>query len=401
MSKRQLIASLCAALGVIFLAGVLAVRAFPLQAPAADENGVTVETGAASLLHRAPIQYPPEALEKRIEGQVVLELSLNEKGLVSDARVLSGPEELRRAALQSALQWHFSNDMSLPAKTQVTINFQLPPQGSPTKAEYQGRPFALGPRARSAAAPGGAGAPGAAPVPSAITPLGTLRQIQIDGLSPAARDALLSRLPVHVGDTLSNDAISRVQQVVRETDEHLVTGIRPSPDGTSILRIFIPGPASPYFEQQRKLAAEAARSGIGSGEGGGVGSGVGAGVGAGAAEAAAKAAASGANGPQRIRVGSLVQKTNLLQAPRPVYPPLAKQARIQGAVKLEAVISKDGAVENVTVLSGHPLLVPAALDAVKQWVYRPTLLNGNPVEVITQIDVNFTLLGEPPPQAQP
>ncbi len=95
--------------------------------------------------------------------------------------------------------------------------------------------------------------------------------------------------------------------------------------------------------------------------------------------------------PQRIRVGGNVQKANLINAPKPVYPPLAKQARISGVVKLNAIISKDGTIEQLTVSSGHPLLIPAALEAVKQWRYKPTLLNGEPVEVITQIDVNFTL----------
>lgn len=95
--------------------------------------------------------------------------------------------------------------------------------------------------------------------------------------------------------------------------------------------------------------------------------------------------------PQRIRVGGNVQQTKLLQHSEPVYPPLAQQARISGVVHLNAIIGKDGTVENLTVASGHPLLVPAALQAVKQWVYAPTLLNGQPVEVVTQIEVNFTL----------
>ncbi len=94
---------------------------------------------------------------------------------------------------------------------------------------------------------------------------------------------------------------------------------------------------------------------------------------------------------QRIRVGGNVQQANLIRKVTPVYPPLAKQARIQGTVRFTAIISKDGTIQNLQLISGHPLLVPAAQDAVKQWVYRPTLLNGEPVEVITQIDVNFTL----------
>jgi len=95
--------------------------------------------------------------------------------------------------------------------------------------------------------------------------------------------------------------------------------------------------------------------------------------------------------PQRIKVGGNVQQAMLIAQPRPLYPPLAKQARIQGTVELNAIIGKDGTVQNLTVVKGHPLLVQAALDAVKQWRYKPTLLNGEPVEVQTTIDVNFTL----------
>jgi len=94
---------------------------------------------------------------------------------------------------------------------------------------------------------------------------------------------------------------------------------------------------------------------------------------------------------QQIRVGGNVQAANLIKKVTPTYPPLAKQARIQGTVRFNAVIGKDGTIQNLTVVSGHPLLVPAATDAVKQWVYKPTLLNGDPVDVLTTIDVNFTL----------
>jgi protein TonB len=94
---------------------------------------------------------------------------------------------------------------------------------------------------------------------------------------------------------------------------------------------------------------------------------------------------------QRIKVGGNVQAANLIRKVVPVYPPLAKQARISGVVRFTAIIGRDGSIQNLTLISGHPLLVPAATEAVKQWLYRPTLLNGEPVEVITQIDVNFTL----------
>ena len=94
---------------------------------------------------------------------------------------------------------------------------------------------------------------------------------------------------------------------------------------------------------------------------------------------------------RRIKVGGDVQSALAISRPQPVYPPLARQARIQGVVRLEAIISKTGAIENLKVVQGHTLLIPAAVDAVKQWRYRPTILNGEPVEVITTIEVHFTL----------
>ncbi len=92
-----------------------------------------------------------------------------------------------------------------------------------------------------------------------------------------------------------------------------------------------------------------------------------------------------------LRVGSGVQEAKLLRRVVPAYPPLARQARISGTVELVGVIARDGTIEDLHVVSGHPLLVKAALDAVRQWIYKPTLLNGEPVEVICPIDVHFRL----------
>lgn len=95
--------------------------------------------------------------------------------------------------------------------------------------------------------------------------------------------------------------------------------------------------------------------------------------------------------PQRIHVGREVQKAKLIQHVEPVYPPLALQAKVSGVVRLNAIIGKDGTVRNVVLVSGHPLLATAAMEAVRQWTYEPTLLNGQAVEVATQIEVSFTL----------
>jgi periplasmic protein TonB len=93
----------------------------------------------------------------------------------------------------------------------------------------------------------------------------------------------------------------------------------------------------------------------------------------------------------QIRVGGAVQAARLVHRVDPVYPAMARQMRIAGTVELAGVIGTDGRIRELRVTSGHPLLVQAALEAVRQWVYRPTLLGGQPVEVITTITVVFRL----------
>jgi protein TonB len=92
-----------------------------------------------------------------------------------------------------------------------------------------------------------------------------------------------------------------------------------------------------------------------------------------------------------IRVSGGTQAARLIFAPKPTYPQLAKAARVQGVVKLQAIIARDGAIKNLQVISGPPLLVAVAIAAVQQWRYQPTQLSGQPVEVATEIEVNFTL----------
>jgi protein TonB len=96
----------------------------------------------------------------------------------------------------------------------------------------------------------------------------------------------------------------------------------------------------------------------------------------------------------RVRVSTGVAQGLLIRQVKPGYPPLARQARVQGTVVLQAVIGKDGTVQDLHVVSGHPLLTGAAIAAARQWLYRPYYLNGEPVEVDTQINVIFTLAGE-------
>ena len=104
---------------------------------------------------------------------------------------------------------------------------------------------------------------------------------------------------------------------------------------------------------------------------------------------------------KRIKVGGSVAQTNILERVQPEYPSLARQTRIQGTIKLHAIVGTDGTIKQLDVISGHPLLVQSALDAVRKWRYKPTLVNGEPVEVDTTIDVVFSLNEgpQPPPHA--
>jgi protein TonB len=95
--------------------------------------------------------------------------------------------------------------------------------------------------------------------------------------------------------------------------------------------------------------------------------------------------------PKRVEVGGKVRPPEPVYNPKPLYPDLAKMARVSGVVRLEAIIGRDGSIQNIRLIRGHPFLAPAAIAAVKRWRYTPTLLNGSPVEVVMLIDVNFTL----------
>jgi TonB family protein len=195
-----------------------------------------------------------------------------------------------------------------------------------------------------------AGKPHAAippPLP-AVTEPGVV-SLAVYGLSDTARADLLSRLPIRDGDTVSSqEQLQKLLDTVHAFDEHLRTSMSTAISGGLRVTITVPGnSASTGAAFQRPANA--------------------------------------------LSVAGEVQAANLLSKVTPVYPPLAKQARISGTVVLNAFLSAEGKVQNLSVVSGHPLLVQAALDAVQQWVYKPTLLNGNAVPVMTTITVNFTL----------
>jgi TonB family protein len=362
MSKKRWITSLTLATGMLAAACWFVTAAFPLAAApqtVTDGPGVTVDTNGAPLMHRSGVFYPFDARAKGIQGTVVVQVKLDSKGEVADVSVMSGPEELRRAAIQSVLSWHFAKETAGSTR-QVSITFVPPKEdaSAPRKGVSGGVPGGvIGGIIDSVpgGVPSGVTRVGATPPVSPSGPV-TVRNIEVLGFSDQVRNELLSQLPIHAGDELTLDRSSKLHHAVNEFDPHAMVMLsKASPTETDVI-IRAPGSVvGPITSSSSVVASNLPVP------------------------------------PGTIRVGGNVQQAMLVEQPHPIYPELAKQARISGVVTLNAIIGKDGHVENLTVMKGHPLLVQAALEAVKNWVYKVTLLNGQPVQVQTTIDVNFTL----------
>ncbi len=336
MSRTKMISALAGGLGILAAACWFVTATFPLAAaPQSDAAGVTVNLGGGAVLHRTPVAYPEAARAKGVQGDVTVEVKLDAAGNVSDARILSGPDELHKAALESVLQWHFTRD-SAGITRQVTIGFHAaapPATGvvhTTRSAQTQAQPTAAVGR--------------------------TVKSIAFAGLPEDQQNELKAKLPIHQGDTITAELMAQTTAIVKDYDEHLTVFTPPVSDSAASIVIVRANTMVPVVSSQNASSQNAPST-----------------------------------PPDRIRIGGNVQQTKLVSQARPTYPPEAKAARVQGVVRLQAVIAKDGTIKELQALSGDPMLVPSAMEAVKQWVYQTTLLNGNPVEVITQIDVNYTL----------
>ncbi|MBI4904932.1 MAG: M56 family metallopeptidase [Acidobacteria bacterium] len=298
MNRIRMMFSLAGGALTLAGAGAMLTTLLPFQAPAQEVRqpqkaviDTSLRTGR-QVVHEVSPKYPAEAKLRRIEGTVGIELSIDGKGLVSDARVISGPDELRRAALQAVLQWQFAETGS-PSRTTVELSFRLPKE--------------------------------------APAPVGLLRSIDLSAIPEGMRARVAGRIPLKEGDPIPGDAMRDIQAAVADVDGRI--------------RVLL----TPDMVLQASMM------------------------------------------PMTIRVGGNVQASKIRKQVRPIYPPEAKQARIQGTVRMLVTIDKEGRVTDIQLESGHPILAPAAMDAVKQWEYEITLLNGSPVEVKTAVDVNFTL----------
>ncbi len=361
MTKRTLLVPLAAALATLPVVIGIAAWQFPLRAApqeAVDDNGVEIQAGAVKVLHRTGIAFPDSAHARHLSGTVVVNVSVDENGEVTGAHAISGPDEFRKAVVQSILNWHFSMDGGTPRTFDVAVKFN---DGQATD-QAPANPSLFPPNAEDASR--------------------TIDSISLTMLPAGLREKVTQSGLLHTGDAVTRDKIKTLEASLRNIDDHLrIIGVIQNDKVHVMVQL-----ANPTVAPRKGTRVNAA------------------GVSGGALTLSPAAAAGNAtvtvSSSQAIRVGGNVQAANLIRQIKPAYPPMAKQARIQGTVRFNTTIGADGFVKNLVVDSGHPMLVAAAMEAVKQWIYKPTLLNGNPVEVVTTVDVNFTL-SDGPPAAQP
>jgi TonB family protein len=339
MSRSRIAAGVVTMCSAVAIAAFAAMWMFPFvsQAQTApDSPGVTVDAGG-TLLHRAPVRVPASFTAS---GVVTVQATLDAKGEVSDARVVSGPDELRKESLSSVLQWHYR-----PGPSQAMITIRV--AGAATSAGAVAVAVPAAPIRRL---------PLSAPQP------GTIKSIEFQGISDEAERELRGRLGIHEGDTVSQADLQKLNGEVEAFDSHM--GLTASSVGVS-------GGAASEYNVGVRVMPESSRA------------------------VPAPLAVAGDDGPLpngAQRLSSDIMASKLLSHPTPAYPAIAKSARIQGSVVLQEIVGTDGAVQNLKVVSAaSPLLVQSAMDAVKQWVYQPTLLNGSPVPVLTTVTVNFSL----------
>jgi TonB family protein len=375
MSASRLAAHVSVAASVAVLGACAAVWFFPLRSAAQvmpDDPGITVDAGAP-LAHRSPVHNPSGGI---VSGDVLLELTLNSKGEVADARVLSGPEELRKPALASVLDWHYAADTAPPSLVHATIHFGQrlvadappppPPPPPPAPTGVVGGPGGRGGRGALTSAPPPPPPPPPPPTtilrPGALPPeTAVVQRIEFSGISPELQQRIQSRLTLREGDTLEkgSNGLAQVQEQLQQIDEHLVVAYT----------LFKKDPQPPYAVLWIMLRSEGA---------------------------APPSTAAAAPAPRVYRLGAGVSTPVPISRTPPEYTEEARKAKWQGAVLLQVTVNETGVPQDIQVV--RPLgmgLDQKAIEAVQQWRFKPALLNGNAVPVTATIEVNFRIADNP------
>lgn len=360
ISAPRLACIMSAAIVILSAACWLATGAFPLAAApqvAYDSPGVAVSAGGSQLLHRAPVVYPIEAIAKGVEGSVVVQVKLDSNGEVSDAQVLSGPDELRKTVLQSVLNWHFDKSAGSGVRT-VSVDFVKPVPVSNSSAPNLPVSKIIG------------GLHSMAPPPP-VAPA-RLAHIFVGGLPDFAKAELLAALPVHEGDTWNSQAMQAVRTAVSQFDSHLVVQMSRSADGEASLSIGLPNPviADSANGTRAVLPANEMLGGLQQPQ-----------------------YTSPPALPQGVySVGNGTSPPTIISKVDPQYSEEARAAKYGGTVMLAVVVNPEGKAEDIKVVKSLGMgLDEKAVEALQQWVFRPGMNQGVPVKVRAQIEVNFRL----------
>jgi TonB family protein len=391
----------------------------------------TVRQEPGFVVDRLPITYPTEAKQKRIEGTVIVELNFNSNGEIVDSRVLSGPEELRQAAIQTALYNNYA--IGSARSLQVMVDFKIASAGTgeisgntttPSRGPLPGvtvtatntetgigvvsvtnevgayRFSGLRPgtyrltarlngfqdqsynppigdsqqvRLNFSMQAGGTGGSRVWSIPS-ISPIslpdqfpdGMVQNLVLIGLPQPALAEMSDKLQNVKGQKMTTALLAQVRASIKETswgDKPAGFVVSSRTDGTVDLLI-------KFSARAEAIVVEVLSNGVVNNAG-----------------KRTPALDDAQPSPGQVRFAG-----NLIQEVRPVYPEQAKDSKIQGVVVLEVDVAANGRVSDASVVTGHPVLIPPALDAVRQWVYKPTLLAGQPVEAVSTVTFNFALL---------
>jgi len=325
-----------------------------------DAPGVSVDSGGIPLRRRSTVTYPPEALAKGIEGTVVVEVTPESDGRVLRVKVISGPEQLAHHVVRSVSDWRYSARVGNTKPRRVTVTFSRAEGGRITPATVDASQRKPPGSDRFGYFPDNYTSTESWNSPNSLLLRFTIRILTIVGIPPEESEQLMAFYEsenIREGGELTAEQLGRLKEMTSGFD----------PD----LRMYlwlqqgdIAAVVAPFYNDQKDVAPRPPVQ----------------------TERVPPSAS-----PERVTVSAKDQARKLRSNPTAEYPWIAKSAHVQGVVRVFIIIGADGRVTNAHVLSGQPLLANAALEAVGQWAYSPTVVNGRAVEVVSEAEVEFHL----------
>ncbi len=385
MTRSKLVFSLTATAMLMIGAGVYAAAWLPLTAPpqapetaaqSAPASNPTLQAQQrepvqvdgklmeSKLLERVAPVYPEIALRGRMEGTVDLEVLVNEQGLVARVRIIRGGyPPLQPAAAEAVRQWRYQptylNGEAVPVLTTASVTFKLPGAATGPRPAATAAPNIASPSSRPPTRVGGA-------IQESKLTKKVVAVYPEVALRARVETTVILELLINEQGEVANIRIIQGHPLLDAAAMDAVKQWRYQPT-------YLNGEAVPVLTTATvtfKLPGAA--------------------TGARPAGRAAPSIESPSSHPP-VNVGGALQESKLIKRVEPVYPEIARQARIETTVILEVLINEQGEIANIRIIRGHPLLDAAAMDAVKQWRYQPTYLNGEAVPVITTQSVVFKL----------